>query len=371
MMKNLLFLPATAISCFLLASCSSNDFTEPTCTVQVEQSETSFDAAGGTRTIKLCSDTPVQATVGASWATVSVTGSTVTVTAQMNSSRESRHTSVTLTAANGDKTVVGISQEGMIFVVRSGDIVVDDAAQHKTIEVRHTLPVSIIGCPDWLTANVGNETIDLDFANNTTGYIRSAYVKYQSGESVDSFKVRQGEQKDILGFYYMYFKSAPSQSDVHWTPTLITQDEIVLQEGVQRIRYTFDPATLSMRLQSGQLVGTTELVSGGTAYFYLSFLDKTGSAWSAYRTDISATLTFDYRADWGNYTMTGGKFGTNDISGFTFRMYNDNTLDADTDSGLGIDHYAVTFLKWRKGTVSSDHPEVFSWQDIMNEWKFE
>lgn len=372
MKKIHIFLAALMLGSFTLASCGDgNDFTEPVNSLQVEQSETAFEAAGGTRTIVMRSGNVVQATVAAPWATATVSGNTVTVTAEMNSSRESRYTNVTLTAANGDQTVVTISQEGMIFVVKSGDIVVDDAAQRKTIEVRNTLPVSIVGKPDWLTVTVGDGTMDLDFQANNTGYIRSAYIKYQSGLAVDSFQVRQGELRDILGFYYMYFKSSPNQTGVHWTPTEITANEILVEEGVQRIRYTFDQSTLSLNIPSGQLIEQVDFEDGFTAYFYLSFLGTSGSTWSAYRDDIVATLSFDYRPDWGNFANIGGKFGTNDISGFTFRMCGDADFTDDSDTGQGIEHYAVTFLKWRKGTASSDHPEIFNWPDFMEEWGME
>lgn len=101
-----------ALGCLVLASCSDDSTNDIAVNgLKVISAKTSFPAAGGTDTIAVA-ETPVKAYAEDSWATTAHSGANVTVTAKVNASKESRHTTVVIKSSEVDSTIIDIDQLG-------------------------------------------------------------------------------------------------------------------------------------------------------------------------------------------------------------------------------------------------------------------
>ena len=136
-MKKIFNLALLTLGCLLVFSCSNDDYVEKVSSVQVIDASTLIDAAGGTETITVNLQ-GVTATAADSWLSTSVSGNVITLTAEPNTSRETRHTSVTIKAANGDQQVVSVSQMGLLLVLAERKVALSDDAESASVAVEHT-----------------------------------------------------------------------------------------------------------------------------------------------------------------------------------------------------------------------------------------
>lgn len=184
---------------FMLGACSDNEFTERISSVKITEADTQFDAQGGVKTITV-EGAGISATSGDEWLTVATDGNTLTLTAQPNPSRESRHTIIEVSALNGDKAVISVSQYGEVFY---GDIpeemTFNNSAQHSYFILHHSGPVNIETTADWLEASVSNDTLYYRVNANTSNTIRHGSISYSLGNYSGTIDIRQGDISIMKG----------------------------------------------------------------------------------------------------------------------------------------------------------------------------
>lgn len=191
----------------ILVSCNNDDTTNEIAThgLQVLSAQTSFPAKGGTQSIAVA-QTPVKAYVNDSWATVTVNGTNINVTASLNPERQSRHATVVVKSTEQDSAVVNIDQEGMIVALNETNLTVGDDATVTSFYMPHNLDVTVNTSADWIKASVSKDSLSLNTAANNTGEPRTGWVYYSSGNVIDSISVLQFEpEKDVLGNYELVF----------------------------------------------------------------------------------------------------------------------------------------------------------------------
>lgn len=198
----------------LTTSCSDDGSKEfPANTVQVVSAETEMAAAGDTKTFTV-TGTGITASVPATctWLTASVSGNTITVTAQPNLERQTRHTIVNIVASNGDANSISVSQFGAIFTLDApATLSASDEAQQISYAAKYNLPISVTSNADWLTVNMTDDAMIVGTTANTTGHPRSGYVYYEIGTIRDSIQVVQCEfDKDIVGKIFYLAGTNPS-----------------------------------------------------------------------------------------------------------------------------------------------------------------
>ena len=197
----------------LVTACSKDDGSkdfEPS-SVQVTAAETELAAAGDTKTFTVTgTDLTASVPETCTWLTVSVSGNSVTVTAEPNLERESRHTIVTIMASNGDKAGISVSQYGAIFTLDApSELHLGDAAQTLEFASKYNLPITISSSADWLTVRMESDKMVLTAESNETGNPRGAFVNYEIGTVKGSIPVSQYElSKDLMGTYAFYYYSS-------------------------------------------------------------------------------------------------------------------------------------------------------------------
>lgn len=99
-----------------ITSCSNNDatYTAPE-SLAITQADVLFGAGGGDGTIVANTTSTLSAKTDASWLSFAVSGNTVTVTSQPNSSLEGRSAKISVTAADGATANVIATQHGLLL----------------------------------------------------------------------------------------------------------------------------------------------------------------------------------------------------------------------------------------------------------------
>ena len=126
-----------------------------------------------------------------SWLTTDVKGDTIYAYAIQNDSLYSRAARVVV-YQHGDSTHFTVQQQGVLYYVSKADTsIVGVEGAVLSIAVKHNLDIVVDELPDWITSTVDADTLLINVAPNNTGYSRSTYVKYTTGEVSDSVFISQ------------------------------------------------------------------------------------------------------------------------------------------------------------------------------------
>lgn len=206
-MKKIFNLCAVALlGGFVLASCDDDSTNEvATHGLQVLSAQTSFTARGGTQTITVA-QTPVSVYTNDSWATASISGNSINVTASMNPERETRHATVVVKSSAQDSAIVNIDQDGMVVSFANTSISSNDDALTASYAIKHNLDVTVSTSASWMSALVDGDSLRVTYQENNTGNPRTGWIYYTSGNVTDSVSVMQYDiDKDLLGDYELLF----------------------------------------------------------------------------------------------------------------------------------------------------------------------
>lgn len=214
-MKRVLYMFTLAVcGCLFLASCSSDEYEDKVSSVVSTAADTQIPAIGGTKTITVTGQ-GITAAAEDSWLNVSVSGNTITVSADANNSRESRHTIVVAKASNGDKAIINVSQMGTIFFVETAKFDLDDEKRTVTTNVMTSSPsqtVTVSSEDSWLTGTYNSQTgtLTVNVDANNTGISRTGSLTVSSGDYNSVITITQTDfKKDVLGeYYFVYSKNA-------------------------------------------------------------------------------------------------------------------------------------------------------------------
>ena len=210
-MKRVLYMFTLAVcGCLFLASCSSDEYEDKVSSVVSTAADTQIPAIGGTKTITVTGQ-GITAAAEDSWLNVSVSGNTITVSAEANNSRESRHTIVVAKASNGDKAIINVSQMGTIFFVEDAKFDLDDEKRAVTTNVMTSSPsqtVTVSSEDSWLTGTYNSQTgtLTVNVDANNTGVSRTGSLTVSSGDYNSVITITQTDfKKDVLGEYYFVY----------------------------------------------------------------------------------------------------------------------------------------------------------------------
>ncbi len=275
---------AALVAAALAFSACEDDCTDmaaPETTITVKSATTSLEAANASGHVTI--DAPIASayTNHSEWLSLTVSGETVSFTAQDNDDPQSRNAILVVKKAEQDSIVVNISQLGLIFVVDNDDIILSsDAAATASFSVQSTREVTIASTPDWIEATVANGKVNLSISANATGSRRVGYVEVAAGAYTDKVFVSQFEfAKDVAGEYTLTYYDIDYEMDLTTKVTLSTSG-LYLQKYDLTLPVQFDATNYALTLQSGQQIGT---YNDKTAF--IVFTDKN------YQVSISAAAT--------------------------------------------------------------------------------
>ena len=199
---------AIALGGLTLASCSNNDYTEKTSSVQIIEGETNMPVSGGSKTLLVTegkveevstvrniydyrgeqseeakAETVLTASAADEWLDVKVDGSLITITADANDGIQTRHTLVTITGASGDKTIVNVSQAGLITVIEAEQTYIFNSEDNEDVTFGNLSNVEFeeIVSDEWIHLQKDAEGYTINVDENTGEYRRGTItLKYKN-----------------------------------------------------------------------------------------------------------------------------------------------------------------------------------------------
>ena len=309
-----------------MSSCSSDDYTDKVSSVQVTAAETLLAVTGETKNITVTGD-GISATAADEWLTTSVNGNVVSVTAEANVSRESRHTIVTIKATNGDQAIVNVSQLGAIFYVEKPEASsFGNDARIITYYVNSNYPVTASSSSDWAVPTISDGKVEIALGQNDTGHMRSAMVYINSDVASDSVEVTQCNfDTDILGKSFYFAGYDLTSDDYPLTAELAT----FRKEGNNYVLYFPEyqwtvPASLSNSTEANIYLTDSIgiFVDEDSTVYQMAFVGwDLEQGYISYDPSISLTVSFYYDEDfqatmaeindngsWDGFTVTGLRF---------------------------------------------------------------
>ena len=199
-MKKIYSLIVFAIGSLTLASCGDDDFTEKVNTIQVEKTETTIPAAGGSVDSTLPGEGLTVASA-ADWLTATINGNVLTASATANPTRESRASHIDVKAANGDTYLVSIVQTGGMLALESNELAATDLDASYNVAIEKAVgSVTVKSLSDWVKASVNakSDSIKVEVASNDYDVARQGKILVTSGVLEDTLFVNQAAMKFSL-----------------------------------------------------------------------------------------------------------------------------------------------------------------------------
>lgn len=199
-MKKIYSLIVFAIGSLTLASCGDDDFTEKVNTIQVEKSETTIPATGGSVDITLTGEGLTVASA-ADWLTATINGNVLTASATANPTRESRASHIDVKAANGDTYLVSIVQTGGMLALESNELAATDLDASYNVAIAKSVgSVTVKSLSDWIKASVNakSDSIKVEVASNDYVVARQGKILVTNGVLEDTLFVNQAAMKFSL-----------------------------------------------------------------------------------------------------------------------------------------------------------------------------
>ena len=201
-MKKIFGFLTLALATTALFSCSDDDNNSNTTVdgVQIVTRPAEIAPAGGESAIEV--NKPVASVYATNaWLNVTAEGNTVKLSADANSSVESRHSNVVIKASENDSTVISVSQLGLVFHYEDGDVSMGNDGGKFAKFVKHNEPMEIERTPEWATATVDGDSIRVDVSANATGNARGGFVVFKSSAMKDSILISQADFSQLKGDY--------------------------------------------------------------------------------------------------------------------------------------------------------------------------
>ena len=186
----------------VLTSCSDDDDASGSSSLAIVSSSVFFPSQGGDGQVVVAGNETVEAHLPVSWCQATVSGQTVMLTAQPNTTIEGRSAILTLRTASGSARLT-VQQRGIVYnFPHQRYYIYGDTAISASLPISYDNATTVTTSASWLSASLQAGHVAYEAQPNTTQRVRSAWVRIASGQYRDSLKVLQYDaQTDILGHY--------------------------------------------------------------------------------------------------------------------------------------------------------------------------
>ena len=299
---------ATALAAFVVACSSDKELPEYAAGLSVVKAQTAFGVLGGTQEVTLAAQ-PAQAYAQDAWLTVKTKAETIALTAETNTSAQTRNTLLVIKNQQGDSITLNVQQEGVAFGLPVGeDIYTGDEAFSKSFTTPSNVPVTYHGTESWITVEDKGGAINVKLAANATGKPRVGWVTAKAVGLTDSLKVVQAALSDVEGEYIQTALMRLPNRELEEKTTNVrivatgNNKANFIVEGKYAWEVAFTPGK-GFTMNNGKIVGKNEVKPG--VYEYLITVIVADDFRKGHETAINGTkesvlLTFD---DKGNFVF--------------------------------------------------------------------
>lgn len=239
-MKKIFGFLTLALATTALFSCNDDDNNSNTTVdgVQIVTRPSEISPAGGESAIEV--NKPVASVYATNaWLNVTAEGNTVKLSADANSSVESRHSNVVIKASENDSTVISVSQLGLVFHYEDGNVSMGNNGGKFAKFVKHNEPMEIERMPEWASATVDGDSIRVDVSANTSGNARGGYVVFKSSAMKDSILISQADFSQLKGDYYFGGYDLTTGQEGYTDAKLYTKNRMYYVQ-LTNLKWSFD-----------------------------------------------------------------------------------------------------------------------------------
>lgn len=316
-MKKIFGFLTLALATTALFSCSDDDNNSNTTAdgVQIVTRPSEIAPAGGESAIEV--NKPVASVYATNaWLNVTAEGNTVKLSADANSSVESRHSNVVIKASENDSTVISVSQLGLVFHYEDGNVSMGNAGGKFAKFVKHNEPMQIERMPEWASATVDGDSIRVDVSANTSGNARGGYVVFKSSALKDSILISQADFSQLKGDYYFGGYDLTTHQEGHTDAKLYTKNRMYYVQ-LTNLKWSFDclydDKNMTLTTYNATWVGTMN-----NQYYIASMLLSDQGTISA-DDKITGQFTFNVFDDGTIIAVLGGQYdGDSKVAGMAF-----------------------------------------------------
>lgn len=200
-MKKLAYLFTAALAVAALSACDNGEgeyLSYGNKDLAVVEANLLFGPEGGSNTITVESTNAVTAASEASWASVSVNGKSIVVTAPAYSSNETRYAKITIKAGNESTFVVAQQMGVMVKGFNPSDINAASKAESFDFTFVSNTAMTATADVDWITPSVIKataadepDTLRISLLENPTVDVRTGVVSYAAGSYNGTINVTQ------------------------------------------------------------------------------------------------------------------------------------------------------------------------------------
>lgn len=344
-MKRFITLAVLALSLIVLGACNKETYVEKTNTVQVVSGKTEIAAAGGKNEIVLNID-KFTAKADDGWIKTAISANKLTLSAETNPSKQSRHTFVTVTAENGDFITIPVTQLGVVVVIDApeGAVLGSYAAHSYEYAVKSNLPVEVSASEDWLHVALEDGMLKVGVDENTTGALRQGTVSCNvpSASLSESFYVVQAEfDTDIVGKTFIFAGLSLSylegETDDPKDMFDMTLAQLVKNGDTYNLVFPLDGWTMPVKVTASSLSMTlpnAENVGRWNGYYiFTHILDYAGGYLTTSKTP-TMTATFEYDPEGGfNADIVNNGSWTRTADSYGFYAYKSTSLTSANRAG--------------------------------------
>lgn len=316
-MKKIFGFLTLALATTALFSCSDDDNNSNTTAdgVQIVTRPSEIAPAGGESAIEV--NKPVASVYATNaWLNVTAEGNTVKLSADANSSVESRHSNVVIKASENDSTVISVSQLGLVFHYEDGNVSMGNAGGKFAKFVKHNEPMQIERMPEWASATVDGDSIRVDVSANTSGNARGGYVVFKSSALKDSILISQADFSQLKGDYYFGGYDLTTHQEGYTDAKLYTKNRMYYVQ-LTNLKWSFDclydEKNMTLTTYNATWVGTMN-----NQYYIASMLLSDQGTISA-DDKITGQFTFNVFDDGTIIAVLGGQYdGDSKVAGMAF-----------------------------------------------------
>ena len=316
-MKKIFGFLTLALATTALFSCSDDDNNSNTTAdgVQIVTRPSEIAPAGGESAIEV--NKPVASVYATNaWLNVTADGNTVKLSADANSSVESRHSNVVIKASENDSTVISVSQLGLVFHYEDGNVSMGNNGGKFAKFVKHNEPMEIERMPEWASATVDGDSIRVDVSANTTGNARGGYVVFKSSAMKDSILISQADFSQLKGDYYFGGYDLTTGQEGYTDAKLYTKNRMYYVQ-LTNLKWSFDclydDKNMTLTTYNATWVGTLN-----NQYYIASMLLSDQGTISA-DDKITGQFTFNVFDDGTIIAVLGGQYdGDSKVAGMAF-----------------------------------------------------
>lgn len=316
-MKKIFGFLTLALATTALFSCSDDDNNSNTTVdgVQIVTRPSEIAPAGGESAIEV--NKPVASVYATNaWLNVTAEGNTVKLSADANSSVESRHSNVVIKASENDSTVISVSQLGLVFHYEDGNVSMGNAGGKFAKFVKHNEPMQIERMPEWASATVDGDSIRVDVSANTSGNARGGYVVFKSSALKDSILISQADFSQLKGDYYFGGYDLTTHQEGYTDAKLYTKNRMYYVQ-LTNLKWSFDclydDKNMTLTTYNATWVGTMN-----NQYYIASMLLSDQGTISA-DDKITGQFTFNVFDDGTIIAVLGGQYDEDSkVAGMAF-----------------------------------------------------